>query len=318
MFPYSVPMADIKVGTPGQNLTVLFDSRDNNIILSPTTFNHSASQTYASLNKLGHVQDSNPYFNLDNIDGPLGYDSFNFSGLQLLGQGFIEDVVNTSRIGFSFNQANNTLGFPIFLDSLYQQALIGYRVLAFAYNISLDVYDFNFINIGFINQTIFQGPLHNYSVDLENGQWAFTLTNLQFGNISLGINGYVTIDTNSPFNVVPMPVMNMFITLLGVPPLEVSIVDSLAIAYYDCTNFTNLARFPTVTYYLHNEPLVLTPYQYLMALDEDSCYLAMAGSDIAQPARAAFTLGSMSLNGTYSVFDFEQKTFGIAPLATIF
>lgn len=303
----------MSVGTDNVSVPFQFVSTDPNIILNnDTDYDGSASNTFVptSLNTSTTVYDLilAPF----PVTGQIAYESFNFSGLTTHGQGFLlsDSNINVSRMGFSFNKSNS-LGYPNFIEKLYQEAQIGPKILAFVANLSFDSLPFSgYVDLGYINETQFTGPLTNYSVNIDNGDWAFYLTDMAFGNVALGYNGYVTINTNSPVHVVPMPIFETILSLINKPYLQMPL-ENLYTVFFSCSQL-DLSTMPNFTYYLNHQPLTLTPYQYFIAYPNDQCFLSMAGTNNVAPNKAAFTLGTMLMNTTYTVFDFDQKTFGYA------
>lgn len=313
-------IANVSVG--GENATVPFAmiSTNPDILLSTNNSDYDplVSDSYVSNPfSLRPVQVYDPGFGKTTVFAQTGYEFFNFSNLTIHGQGFslTSGNINVSRMGFSFNKTQS-LGFPMFLDKLYQEAQIGSRILAFLGRFSVDQpYNSGAMYLGSIDESLYQGPLTNYSVTIENGNWAFGLSDIAFGDVGLGYNGFVTIDTTSPFNVVPMPVFAAIVNLINIPHIILP-YGELVEAVFQCSAL-DFNTLPNITYYLDHQPLVMTPYQYIGVGPYGFCGLAFAGTDVVSPVQAAFTLGTLLMNSTFTVFDFDQKTFGFAYAATI-
>lgn len=47
-----------------------------------------------------------------------------------------------------------------------------------------------------------------------------------------------------------------------------------------------------------------------MLKEGSTCLLAFVGASKVEPVKATFTLGTALMNTTYTVFDFDQQTFG--------
>lgn len=312
-----VLVANVSVGSDNQTVPFMMVSTMPDIVISNNTdYDPLISLTYVPVNGIGPVTIQNVTLNNYTIYGQEGYELFNFSNLYTHGQGFLlaNTSTNVSRMGFSFNKSDS-LGYPMFLDKLYQEAQITHRIISFATQLFADKPYFNgYMNLGYINELAFDGELTNYSVTVDNGNWAFHLTDMSFGNVGLGYNGFVTINTNSPGNFVPDPVRKAIVELIGLPSMEYQQGNALYSAYL-CSSL-DFDTLPNVTYYLDNKPLVLTPTQYIINYQDTLgfCILSFGGSAGVDPIRSAFTLGTIMMNNSYTVFDFEQKTFGIAPL----
>jgi len=247
------------------------------------------------------------------VSGNIGYEWLIFGSDILTGQGILNATNNTigNRLGFGFNKTGD-LGLPNFVENLFNQGYLNNKILSINLFFPPMSGTDGQLDLGGINFSAIDGPLVNYSVTVNNGDWAFLFQNMHFGNIPLGYNGLITVNTNSPFNVVPMPVFQTLISLCNIPPSTIFSMGQLTSAQFNCSILTSL---PNVTYYLNGQPLILTPNQYVGTISNGSCLFGFAGSNTVDPDQATFTLGNIFMNSTYTVFDFEQRTMGRGALS---
>lgn len=311
----------VDVGNPGNVTAFVWDNLIDDVIISSNVYTSNASLTYAPAGRNATITFLEFFFQPVTVTGPLAYERFNFSGTYLHGQGFVSEnasiIFDASFLGFKFSQDQfSELGFPTWIDSMWQQGLIQHRLISFAYFTDSLFTTGGNVTIGAISESVSPEALTNYTVDINNGNWAFSLTDMQWDNLSLGFNGYLTIATINPLSVVPMPVFTTLVSLLGQPPLAYGELAGITYTIYNATQFPKLSVLPNITLYLHHQPLVIPPTRYMSCsvLSIGLCILTFGGASDVYPYKAAFTLGVLALNTTYSVFDSEQKTFGTAPI----
>ena len=153
--------------------------------------------------------------------------------------------------------------------------------------------------------------LNNYSVTFLNGNWAFLFNNFQVGPVATGFNGYLTIDTDSLFHVVPMPVFDSLLTGFNISLANKVNIGNITVAVnISCMAIGYPNNLPQATYYLSGKPLVLYPNQYILYEGGDNCTFAFAGSNTVDPEKATYTLGVMAMNNSNWVFDYEANHVG--------
>jgi hypothetical protein len=219
-------------------------------------------------------------------------------------------------MGFGFS----TPDFPNFVQTLYEQAQLQYNLISFG----IDLNDrplppgttSSFAVVGNIRQDMVLTPFVNYSVDIPNGNWSFTLYNVAIDNLRLGYNGFVSVDFNSPFSVVPTPFIETFFAFVNVTA-SVFGFGELTVYQFDCNanQWPDPNIWPNITYSMAGGvPFVMTPFQYVFKdpNNDTSCTLGFADSGTVDPADRAWTLGVNAFNGTYVAFDFPDKVMMVA------
>lgn len=310
----------ITIGSPGESLTFFWTSLSTDIIVFNNLFNLSDSSSFVLADHNATITVHDFGFQPVNISGPLAYETFTFSNTPLYGQGFLLSDESTffsnPSLGFDLGQGNSSdLGLPTLIVSLWRQGCIRHRLISFTYNLNLPLTAGN-ATIGALPEGVSPSVLTNYTVDIDNGNWAFSLTGMQWGELSLGFNGYLTIDTLCPFGVVPMPVFTTLVSLIGQSPVSYDTQGNVVYAIYLLSQFPDFSVLPNITLYLHHQPLVLTSSQYLLK-QSPFVLMSIGGSNQFYIDHAAFTLGTLNFNDAISVFDFEQKTFGRGPLSAL-
>lgn len=207
------------------------------------------------------------------------------------------------------------MGFPNFIETLYDQARISQKIIAFAYNSVLGPSS-GTCYLGGYNASKAGGPLIEYPVELDTGYWSYQLSKITVNNTILGYNGLTIIDTGFSYAIVPMTLFNLLLQLI-LPPG--AILTRTAFPSYDLVTFncsaTSYPNMPNITYYLDGAPFVLTPYQYISALNPSApCTLGIVGARANSSYAAPYTLGTLAFNGTLSVYDLANRTLSVAPL----
>lgn len=195
---------------------------------------------------------------------------------------------------------------PPVIVKLWQQAQAANQIVSFAgVNHQGEMY------MGGINFDNVTGPITNYSARLNDGRWSLALNNIQLGPYILGYNGKLTVAFNSPYHMMPMSAFNLVRQLLNFTGPTYT-RGSVTVASGPC-----LLGAPNLEFVVDGVDLVLTSGQYIISTaDPNICYLAVAGWSGPIPDGLSFTLGSsLFASGAYTVFDYANKTFGLATLA---
>lgn len=218
-------------------------------------------------------------------------------------------------LGFGFG---SKVGASNFVQYLHQQAWLNHTILAFALNMTgpLETFDsYGEYFLGAINSSLLASPLVNYSRTVDTASWSMYLSDIVVGKLGGGFNGYVTWDTSSTYNIVPVPVFYALLNMVNLTGIsQVGAIENVLVANFSCSEANYPAAFPNITYYLNQEPLLLTPYQYVLNIQPDVCQFGFAGSSTYPPTKAAFTLGVIAMNTTMTVFDMDHGWVGVAPL----
>ena len=231
------------------------------------------------------------------------------------------------------DQGQYTMGLNNFVNTLWQQALISYPALSLGMRLLNGSTQAGYMYLGPVNTSAIVGnttnSITNWTVTVNTGEWALTLVNmcimssLPGQTYGLGYNGYMTIATNSQYSVLPDLIFVALLNLTGiVDAIETTTYGELSVAsVLGCSfafgNFEDNASFPNISFYFNNfttRPFNVTPSQYLIRGPSDTCYFAFAGSLTVPPNGSAYTFGTYILNGTYTLFDYMNEIFGVAPL----
>lgn len=158
-------------------------------------------------------------------------------------------------------------------------------------------------------------PVRNYPISIDNGNWAYHLTNVQLGSSFLGYNGVITVNTESSWSLVPLPLLQLIAGALT-GNYSVSTEPPTYSLQFNCTSYLNSgAVLPNIVFYLDGQPFVLTPRQYLLPIDSANCMLMIVAPLPGMTAYPSpYTIGTFGLNSTYSVFNMTSRVMSIAPL----
>lgn len=219
-------------------------------------------------------------------------------------------------IGFKGKQPNS-LDFPSVLDTLYGQGQITNKIMSFAFYYRPNtLIPSGLAYFGGYDASRAAGPFSQYPLVLDTAYWLYRLQGIQVGGSNLGRNGFVTVDTGSQYSVVPMNTFNVMLQqIFPTTPYTRTSTPNYDYVTFNCSN-SAYPNMPNVTYSLEGIPLVLTSYQYVEYVSSNTCVMTIVGAIPNTIYPAPYTLGTLSFNGTLSVFNLGNRTLSIAPLAS--
>ena len=195
------------------------------------------------------------------------------------------------------------------LDQLFAQGMVGAN--AFAFNITWNTTT-GFGGSAFIGNysDVPNFPTittwMNVSIN-PNALWSFQLNNVAFNGTSLGYSGRISWDTVSPYSVVPMSVLNVFVQITGLQSPSYTQEGLLTLVTYDCA--TPTAGLKNFTYTIAGQQVTFTSNQYTIQVGS-VCQFAFAGSDAVVSSPVGWSIGSIMMNHAYTVFDYDRQALG--------
>jgi len=316
----------IKIGTPAQDFSVVFDTGSSNLWVPSThcssiacllhkRYNSKNSQTYVANNTAFHIE-----YGSGSLDGLISQDTLNFGGLLIKDQGFAEA---TALPGLTFDLAKFDgilgLGFvSISVDgvippwyNLLKQGLV--KVPVFSVWLSKNPRGQNGgqLILGGTSPDYYTGEI-SYTPLTEQTYWQFQVADILYGGASQGycpVGGCKAIaDTGTSLIAGPSKTISALNRKLG----AINVVAGEAIF----PNCDNISKLPIVTIVIGNKKYDLSSKDYVLqevSGNSTSCISGFLGIDIPEPVGPLWILGDVFISTYYTVFDYGNKQVGFAP-----
>ncbi|KAJ8613107.1 hypothetical protein CTAYLR_004782 [Chrysophaeum taylorii] len=301
---------DISVGTPGQSMTVIFDTGSSNLwvpnkkpfLSSHSTYDHSASSTYVANGTTFAIEyGSGPvsgYYSRDDVEvGDITIDDYLFA-----------EVNDTSGLGASYflGKFDGILGlaWPSIsvdnvktpLQAMVDQDLLDENVFAF----SLGDEEDGELVLGGVDETKYDGDFAYVPLSSMT-YWEVALDDVIMNDASITTATKAIVDSGT--------------SLLTGPTSEVAaLADSLGAKAVGSTGeylISCNADAPDLSFKLGGELYTLAFEDYIID-DEGECILAILGMDIPEPAGPLWILGDVFMRKFYVKFDYDGQQIGIA------
>ncbi|XP_034433669.1 nothepsin [Hippoglossus hippoglossus] len=316
--------ADIRLGTPEQNFSVIFDTGSADLWV-PSSY--CVSQACASHRRFMAFDSSTfhhdgrmfgIHYGSGHLLGVMARDTLKVGGLTILNQEFGESVYEPGStfvlakfdgvLGMGYPALAEILGNPVF-DNMLAQKTVDEPV--FSFYLSRRTSGGNpegELMLGGTDESMYIAPIHWIPVTAK-GYWQIKLDSVAVQGVSSfcprGCQAIV--DTGTSLITGPSHDIFNLQQLIGATPTNIGEF------LIDCARLSSL---PHVTFVLGGKEYTLTAEQYVrkeMLGDREMCFSGFQSVDILSPEGPLWILGDVFLTEFYSVFDRGQDRVGLAP-----
>ncbi|EAR90448.1 eukaryotic aspartyl protease (macronuclear) [Tetrahymena thermophila SB210] len=313
-YVHSQYYGDIQVGTPPQNLGIIFDTGSPEFVIlsstcSPATYtcgvhkkyNHTSSSTYTADGETFVEQyDAGSIAGFRSNDtvsvGNYTLKQFQIDEVQNV-TGFIFKYFKTSGIfGLSYQIGNSTV--PFFQQYLQENP---------GSNISYGFYytekyggEGSALFIGGFDPYYAVSPFYYYPL-VQDDFWTIGINCVKFQNQTFNIS-YAIVDSGTPLLTGPSMLMNAIFQSL--PNKGERIVDCSTIKQYPAIHF----EIGNQTYTLNGEDYILQ----IKSQGQYGCLLGLKIIDIGEPTPNALIFGDVFMRKYFTNFDLNGKQVGFA------
>ena len=310
----------IEIGTPPQKFKVMFDTATSNLWIPSAScnsiacylhekYNSTASSTYVANGT--HFQINYGSKPNEAMEGFLSNDTVSIAGAKLTGVTFGETVKETGLAIF-FGKFDGVLGLgfpssaaagvkPIFNEMIDQKVIMEQ---VFSIYLQKDGNDTSGgeITFGGIDNTKFSGDLTYVPISRE-GYWQFSLDGFAFDDQEICEDGCeAAINTGSTLILGPTQAVEML-------QIEIGAKKTGNGQYIvDCYKVSSL---PSITFVIGGKKFQMTGNDYIFQ-NNRNCYSGFYASNL--PSESLWILGDIFLSKFYSVYDYENKRIGFAPI----
>jgi len=306
--------ADVKIGTPGQTFSVVYDTGSSNLWVPSTgcsacstkdhvLFNPSASSTFhKSSEKFDIEYGSGP------VSGTTGTDTVTVADYSISDVAFAQ-ATDVSGLGSLFNAPgfDGIMGLawgtisvdsqtPVMFDLFAQNKDLAQKYSFYLTgSVSQGATEGSIFTIGGTDPAKYKGELVKVPLSSET-YWMATATETKLGSNSLGSNAKVIVDSGTSYLVAPFFTFLYIKELLGAKSTDGGYT-------VDCSSMSSL---PDFTFTLGGADWVLTPSDYIIE-DDKTCILAMAGMP-----EGMWILGDVFIRKVMCEFDVAEKSLYMA------
>ncbi|KAL6437984.1 hypothetical protein ACFW04_004344 [Cataglyphis niger] len=302
---------EIKMGTPPQNFTVIFDTGSSNLWVPSSKCSSSNTacklhNKYNSAKSSTYMPDGTPFairYGTGSMTGFLSTDVLDVAGLKIQKQTFAE-AVEEPGITFVYAQFDGILGMgydtmsrgvsPPFYN-MVQQGLVEKPMFSFYLN-RQDSSEVGELLLGGVDPDHYVGEL-NYVPITRKAYWQFTMDSMSIGNTRVTSSCQAIADTGTSLIVGPSYVIDVINQYLR--------ADNNGIV--DCSL---LDKFLPINIVLNGVTYTLTPDEYIIQEKENgyvTCISGFSGSN-----SDLWILGDVFLRPYYSVYDLGNNQVGFA------
>jgi len=308
----------IKIGTPPQDFTVVFDTGSSNLWVPSThcssiacllhhRYNSGRSSTFKANGTSFHIQ-----YGSGSLDGLISSDTVSIGGLAIKNQGFAEA---TALPGITFDVAkfDGILGLAfasISVDgvvppwyNLLSQKLVTTPIFSVWLSKNPRGQNGGQLFLGGVSSEYFTGET-TYAPLTSKTYWQFNVDDILYGGASQGYcpNGVckAIADTGTSLIAGPSKLISALNRKLG----AINIIAGEAV-FPNCDVITHL---PNVTMVIAGKKFELTPLEYVLQETSDGqtgdCISGFLGIDIPDPVGPLWILGDVFISTYYTTFDF--------------
>jgi len=302
----------IQLGTPGQTLTVLFDTGSANLwvpgaLCSSCSGTHrftpTESSTYYQLFQSFSIQ-----YGSGSASGALALDKLAVGGssstqvefgVALSSQGTGSDFDGIFGLAYQSIAVSNVQ--PPFV-SMVNAGVLSSNMFAFYLTDDMDEYSSGSeLILGGYNSNRFTGSIRWFNL-YQQSYWEVYMPKMTLGSVS-SYTHYAIIDSGTSF-------------LVG-PPSDVQAFASQVNAQYNSTydiylvDCSTVASLPSISIYFQSTslaPFVLSGADYVLQFDSESCVLALG----SMTSTSFWILGDAFMRKYYTIFDMGNNKIGFA------
>jgi len=316
----------IQLGTPQQEVRVIYDSGSSNLWVSnikPGLFDLSKHMYYDHSKSSSYVEDG-AIFNIEYGSGPVsGFyskETVSIGGVEVGDYKFAE-VNNTKGLGaaYSVGHFDGICGMgldDISVDKVKTplRALVESGKLddlVFAFYLGSGGADGE-LTIGGVNPDRYTGDFHYVPV-VEmvpgvSGYWEIVLDDVTVGGQSVSAAKRGVVDSGTSLMVVPSDEIKAIAAAVGAKQL--SIIPPFNREYtIDCS-----AAAPDISFKIDGRDYALTKEEYMLDQGSDQCLFAFMGQDIPAPVGPLIIMGDVFMRAHYCKFDVGQNRVGFAQI----
>ena len=298
----------IKIGTPPQDFTVIFDTGSSNLWVpsshcwSPACFLHTTyhageSSTYKKNGTKLSIQ-----YGSGAVSGYLSQDTVTWGGIQISDVTFGEmtEMNSASWIASKFDgilgmawQAISEDHIPPVFQTMYNEGKISERSFAFYLTKNAGEKGSE-LTLGGYNPDHAVGTWKKVPL-ISESYWMIALDSIKVNQKDIGmtnLKGIVDSGTS---------------LLVGDTPIVKAINEMIGTVKSDCSNVNSL---PNVEILINGETYVLTPESYVLkvsAAGETECLNGFRGDDFPPELQGTLILGDLFIKTYYTLFSYENS-----------
>lgn len=308
----------ISVGTPPQNFNVIFDTGSSNLWVpgvsctncgSHPKYDSSKSSTYSKNGTDFFIQ-----YGSGPVSGFLSEDVATVGDLTVKYQTFAE-INNTKGLGlaYSVGKFDGILGLafpsisidhiPTVFENMISQNLVQQQVVSF-YLSSTDGQDGE-MTVGGIDDTKYSGSLQYTDLTSET-YWETKLDAFTINGNSASSTTKAILDTGTSLLAGPTADVAKIAATVGAKPFFLNKKEYTI----DCSK---VATLPDMVFTMGGNKFTISGADYVIK-SGPICLFAMTGIDVPAPNGPLWILGDVFIRKYYTVFDWENKRLGFAPV----
>jgi hypothetical protein len=314
----------IQMGTPAQDLRVIYDSGSSNLWVSNIKpgllskhqyYDHSKSSTYVANGTTFNIQ-----YGSGPVSGVYSQESVSIGGVEVAEYTFAE-VDNVKGLGpaYSVGHFDGICGMgwdDISVDGVETplRALVNSGKLdepVFAFFLGSGGADGE-LTIGGVNSAHYTGDFHYVPVvemiPGKTGYWEIVLDDVQVNGASISSAKRGVVDSGTSLMVVPTNEIKAIADAVGAKRL--SIIPPFNKEYtIDCS-----ADAPSIDFQIDGKTYSLSKEDYSLDQGSGQCLFAFMGQDIPAPVGPLIIMGDVFMRAHYCKFDVGQKRVGFAQI----
>jgi hypothetical protein len=314
----------IQVGTPAQDLRVIYDSGSSNLWVSNIKpgllskhqhYDHSKSSSYVANGTVFKIE-----YGSGPVSGVYSQETISIGGVEVPEYTFAE-VDNVKGLGpaYAVGHFDGICGMgldDISVDHVETplRALVNSGKLdepVFAFYLGSGGADGE-LTIGGVNSAHYTGDFHYVPVvDMvpgTTGYWEIVLDDVQVNGQSISSAKRGVVDSGTSLMVVPSNEIKAVAAAVGAKQL--SIIPPLNREYsIDCD-----ADAPSIDFQIDGKTYSLSKADYTLDQGSGQCLFAFMGQDIPAPVGPLIIMGDVFMRAHYCKFDVGQKRVGLAQI----
>lgn len=314
----------IQVGTPAQDLRVIYDSGSANLWVSNIKpglfskhkyFQHEKSSSYVANGTVFDIE-----YGSGPVSGNYSADTISIGGIEIPGYTFAE-VDNVKGLGpaYAVGHFDGICGMgldDISVDHVETplRALVNSGKLdepVFAFYLGSGGADGE-LTIGGVNSAHYTGDFHYVPVvDMVpgiTGYWEIVLDDVTVSGKSISAAKRGVVDSGTSLMVVPTDEIKSIASAVGAKQL--SVIPPLNREYsIDCDSSA-----PDIDFQIDGKTYSLTKAEYILDQGSGTCLFAFMGQDIPAPVGPLIIMGDIFMRAHYCKFDVGQRRVGIAQI----